>query len=165
VLVDYLDDVQLVAEFQVRREAILAKFAAVLAKVDKNAEIYIVAHSEGTVVSFLALLQAMWAEKTPSWLPQVRGYLTIGSPIDKHLVLWRDLFPWNTPPVFNPAPPKTEGEKDQRIKWRNYFDYGDPVGFELDYARTWLRDPDRWWWTVLGYVHLVQKPEDQKQIC
>jgi len=25
-----------------------------------------------------------------------------------------------------------------RIKWRNYVDYGDPVGFELDTARDWM---------------------------
>jgi cytochrome bd-type quinol oxidase subunit 2 len=28
----------------------------------------------------------------------------------------------------------------QRIAWRNYYDYADPVGFKLDTARDWMRD-------------------------
>ena len=146
VLVNYLDDVQLVAEFQAQRDKILAKFKQALDDVDKDAEIYIVAHSEGTVVSFLGLLHAMWAKQAqrPAWLERIRGYLTIGSPIDKHLVLWPELFQeWNTPPEFNPPKPdatKESAKKDLRIKWRNYYDHGDPVGFKLDYARKWLHD-------------------------
>ncbi len=163
VLVNYLDDVQLVAEFQAQRDKILAKFKQALDDVDKDAEIYIVAHSEGTVVSFLGLLEAMWDPKAldpaefpkgSPWLPRVRGYLTIGSPIDKHLVLWPELFEkWieidrppsprdPNPPKFNPPKPDPAkpGDKDRRIKWRNYHDHGDPVGFELDYARKWLHD-------------------------
>ena len=144
ILVDYLDDVQLVAEFHDQRDKILAKFNQTLDGVDVHADIYIVAHSEGTVVSFLGLLDAMWAKpaQRPKWLERVRGYLTIGSPIDKHLVLWPELFEnWSIPPEFNPSKPDTTkepAEKDLRIKWRNYYDYGDPVGFELDYTRKWL---------------------------
>jgi hypothetical protein len=29
--------------------------------------------------------------------------------------------------------------EDQPIRWRNYYDYGDPVGFKLDSARDWLK--------------------------
>jgi hypothetical protein len=145
VLVDYLDDVQLVAEFKDKRDAIVATFTEALEKIDKKAEIYIVAHSEGTVVSFLGLLEAMWKPVPPEWLSRVRGYLTIGSPIDKHLVLWPELFEkWETTqPAFNPKPPEN-GAPDLRIKWRNYYDHGDPVGFELDYARRWLQKGAEW---------------------
>jgi hypothetical protein len=92
-------------------------------------EFYIVAHSEGTVVSFLALLQAMWQPKPPKWLGQVRGFMTIGSPIDKHIVLWEELFH-----LPKPCPYPLE----KQIRWRNYYDFGDPVGFKLDIARDWL---------------------------
>src|SRR6266542_3497136 len=142
VLVDYLDDVQVVTEFDKRRREIVDRFAKALESAPSDVDIYIVAHSEGTVVSFLGLLEAMWAEKTPTWLQQVRGYLTIGSPIDKHLVLWPKLFPEGRP-VFEPVKTDSETSGDRRIQWRNYYDYGDPVGFELDEARRWLGAEDR----------------------
>jgi len=66
-------------------------------------EIYIVAHSEGTVVSFLGLLQALsgLVVKDPDdqsktagtgWIDHVRGFMTLGSPIDKHFLLWPKLW-------------------------------------------------------------------------
>ncbi len=144
ILVDYIDDVQLVAEFASQRGRILECFNDTLSRVDARADIYIVAHSEGTVVAFLGLLHALWADEPPPWLRRVRGLMTIGSPIDKHLVLWPDLFPWATPPRYNPtAPAQGSSDPDRRIRWRNYYDYGDPVGYELDYARVWLHAPER----------------------
>src|SRR5258707_2775573 len=68
----------------------------------------------------------------PDWLKRVRGYMTIGSPIDKHILLWPRLWKKLNPQLANGM---FSGE---RIRWRNYYDYGDPVGFKLDSARLWL---------------------------
>ncbi len=151
LLTSFVGDVQIVADFANYRERILRKFRRILSEVLKpilkcnpEADIYIVAHSEGTVVALLGLLQAFSIpspdiaspedEEQRTWVRNVRGLMTIGSPIDKHIALWPDM--WD--PVQNPnttwIPPK-----DQRIAWRNYYDYGDPVGFELDTARAWLK--------------------------
>jgi len=133
ILSDYINDVQVVAEFERMRGRIVGRFNSQmesLYKAHPEAEIYIVAHSEGTVVSFLALLKAMWEKQPPRWLNQVRGYMTIGSPIDKHIVMWSDLFAYGEPCAHVPA---------GKIKWRNYYDYGDPVGFKLDTTRDWVK--------------------------
>lgn len=135
LLEDYLGDVQIVAEFGTERHKILAAFDNVMTDVHRAypaAEIFIISHSEGTVVSLLGMLNAGSAEAAPSWLGQVRGFMTIGSPIDKHLILWPELFP-STPPRWTPA---VDGS---RIEWRNYYDRGDPIGFSLDDARVWLK--------------------------
>jgi hypothetical protein len=145
ILVKYLGDVQLVTDFKRYRDEILDRFFTVANRVSLfnggNTDIYIVAHSEGTVVTLLALLEAL-SEKVAgndgqkskqrcSWVKQVKGLMTIGSPIDKHLVLWRDLWTnFEGPPIVNLP--------DQKIQWRNYYDFGDPIGFELDVARAWL---------------------------
>lgn len=132
---DYLGDVQIVAEFGKLRRKILDEFSTTLGKVQAaypNAEIYLVTHSEGTVVSFLGLLEAARAASRPAWLERVRGLMTFGSPIDKHLILWPELFGES-----GPATPL-----DPPIEWRNYYDRGDPIGFELDGAREWLEDHD-----------------------
>ncbi|HZF09303.1 MAG TPA: hypothetical protein VFE33_10985 [Thermoanaerobaculia bacterium] len=129
VLVDFLDDVQVVAEFKQQGGKIGKIFADQMKAVDdqfKEAEeIYIVAHSEGTVVTLLGLLTALCSENHP-WIQKVRGLMTLGSPIDKHLILWPELFAeLKTPRV----------EMSRPIEWHNYYDYGDPVGFQLDTAR------------------------------
>lgn len=159
LLRDYVNDVQVVTEFPRLREKIVGRFHKAMAGIvqefgDSVPEIYIVAHSEGTVVSFLALLQALVGTPVPDlepdrpdgpptslptdWIRRVRGYMTIGSPIDKHLVLWDRL--WDAfrlrpdqGSVFDHLPP-------QRIDWRNYYDHGDPVGFQLDTARKFLAE-------------------------
>ncbi len=137
LLLDFLDDVQVVAEFQTRRNRILNAFSMQMEKAyeaNPQADIYIIAHSEGTVVSLFGLLEAAHKNNNerPKWLERVRGYMTIGSPIDKHIELWPEIFTRyeneNDPPQYRPA------EKD-KIEWRNYYDFGDPVGFELDEAR------------------------------
>ena len=64
---------------------------------------------------------------------RIRGLMTLGSPIDKHLVLWPELF-GTGPPRHTP---------DRPIHWRNYYDRGDPIGFALDDARSWL-EVHRW---------------------
>ena len=160
VLEEYLGDVQLVAEFGYYRTDIVGRFHSALESIyeeqrklgNPDARLHIVAHSEGTVVSFLGLLHAMSGrrvvpadaerheeakeEQTKTlqpWLKQVRGYMTIGSPIDKHLLLW--------PRLWQSFDPGLAAEKlpDRQIRWRNYYDYGDPVGFDLDTARLWLQ--------------------------
>jgi hypothetical protein len=131
LLDDYLGDVQVVTEFKENRDQILDAFKDLLAKAHDAfpaADIYLVAHSEGTVVSLLGLLKAFRETDPPAWAPKVRGMMTLGSPIDKHLLLWPELF-GETPPASTPA---------RKIEWRNYYDYGDPIGFALDDARAWL---------------------------
>jgi len=145
LLDDYLGAVQLVAEFEDYGERIFGQFAKVMrALVDKHqnvTEIYIVSHSEGTVVSFRSLLAALAVRggEDERWVKLARGFMTIGSPIDKHIVMWQNLWkqfheregkPWAEVGVQMP----------QAIVWWNYYDNGDPVGFNLDSTRLWLQD-------------------------
>ena len=132
LLEDYLGDVQIVTEFESTRVNILKAFRDVMQDAHTAfpaAEIYVVAHSEGTVVALLGFLNAFRDEKPPDWINSVRGFMTLGSPIDKHLVLW--------PELFGEGPPRQT--PDQKIEWRNYYDRGDPIGFALDDARAWLQ--------------------------
>jgi hypothetical protein len=145
LLTAYVGDVQIVADFEQFRGDILGRFQEVLQAIGdqiaegKDLEIYIVAHSEGTVVAFMGLLQAMCAIKPPEWFKSVRGFMTFGSPIDKHIVLWPDI--WK--PVALPQSDVTkfyQADPSKKIWWKNYYDYGDPVGFQLDTTRDWMRD-------------------------
>ncbi len=157
MLEEYLGDVQVVAEFGYYRNDIVGRFHRAMEDILKqvkpanpNVRLHIVAHSEGTVVSFLGLMHAMSGHRLepddgtgtgakidrqaghPDWLTRVAGYMTIGSPIDKHLLLWPRMW-------LGLAPAKANALfKNNSIKWRNYYDYGDPVGFKLDTARLWL---------------------------
>lgn len=134
---DYFGDVQVVVDFASLRAKILETFDRTMTAVHTafpNAEIYIVSHSEGTVVTLLGLLKAYREAHPPAWSKCVRGLMTLGSPIDKHLVLWPSLFGETTP---SNAP-------DQPIEWHNYYDRGDPVGFALDDMRAWLKEHE---WT------------------
>ena len=168
ILEKYVGDVQIVTEFASYRDDILARFHNALAQIHADhpkARLHIVAHSEGTVVSLLAMLHALcgesWeqpvAEKEedattgicrlkrpeaapqkvaghPKWLGQLRGFMTLGSPIDKHLLLWPELFE----PFNNERLPQSQQDAEL-IHWRNYYDFGDPVGFQLDTIRKWLK--------------------------
>lgn len=154
VLDEYLGDVQIVTEFGQFRTDIVGRFHSAMEQIRKEnpgARLHIVAHSEGTVVSFLGLLHALSGEQViPAsttgagpklsksevplqWLENVHGYMTIGSPIDKHILLWPKLFDG-----FNFTPARGLFGNGKCIKWRNYYDYGDPVGFKLETARAWL---------------------------
>ena len=147
LLTAYAGDVQIVAEFATYREKISHHFRRILDEVhnkNKEAAIYIVAHSEGTVIALFALLKALCTqtrnltplESPPSWITKVRGLMTIGSPIDKHLVLWTEM--WEA--VQTPDVTRAPKHPKNRIAWRNYYDYADPVGFKLDVARDWFKD-------------------------
>jgi hypothetical protein len=165
LLTDYIGDVQLVAEFRWYRKEIVDRFHGVLSKIVEHfrerypgdPEIHVIAHSEGTVISFLAMLDAL--SSTPDninnygWIQYVRGFMTIGSPIDKHILLWPKLWPdgnLETDDFEGWSPDKSvllkEANGDTRvrlpkpIKWRNYYDFGDPIGFQLDTARRYLRE-------------------------
>lgn len=154
VLEEYLGDVQIVTEFTLFRNDIIGRFHSAMQQIHSEhpeANLHIVAHSEGTVVSFLGLLHALSGQRVlpakagggalldpvgpiPTWLTRLRGYLTIGSPIDKHILLWPGLFK-----SFDFGPSCEFFNGPHKIKWRNYYDYGDPVGFKLDAARIWLK--------------------------
>lgn len=135
VLKDYVCDVQVVTEFAEERWKILQKFYDEMAKIHQrypDAEIHIIAHSEGTVVSLLALLTALTAnEGGYPWIRQVKTLVTLGSPLDKHYFLWPDL--WSE---F--VRPDASLSNLDKINWKNYYDLGDPVGFKLDSIRTHL---------------------------
>jgi len=147
IIKDYLDDVQIVAEFKEESGQVIRCFSEKLDAIHQELtahgvqpEIYLVTHSEGTVVALLGLLSAICGKDPvhgvgrPLWLDCVRGWMTIGSPIDKHLVLWPDLFKdLKQQPKYQPV--KREDGQPARIEWRNYYDLGDPVGFKLPLAR------------------------------
>ena len=147
LLDDYLGDVQVVADFQAPRSEILCRFSKVMRDINNacpDAEIYIIAHSEGTVVSFLGLLTALCnGGSDAGWVRQVRGYMTIGSPLDKHLLLWPELFAPFEAPKDDPARaaelPGKRVKPNEPIRWENYYDFGDPIGFSLGKIRTWLK--------------------------
>jgi hypothetical protein len=135
ILVDYVDDVQIVAEFRDQGEKISDCFEQRMEGVyleNPQAEIYLVAHSEGTVVALLGMLNVLCGPKPLTWIKNVRGFMTFGSPIDKHLILWPELFQAFVKPCALPEEP---------IEWRNYYDFGDPVGFELETAREKFNAP------------------------
>jgi hypothetical protein len=141
LLDDYLGDVQFVTDFENYRSHILDRFRAVMADIaghHPEGEIYVIAHSEGTVIAFLAMLEALRRPPGPAgqpdWVAQIRGFMTFGSPIDKHLMLWPRL--WEG--LHHPT--RSAPDAAQRIKWRNYYELGDPIGFRLTETRTWLRD-------------------------
>lgn len=167
LLEQYVGDVQVVAEFKHYREHIIGRLHSALDSIyttqkglrathaefrDTPLRIHLVAHSEGTVVAFYGLLHALhgdvWkatkkldeqAEKVPgaeqpAWLDAIYGLMTFGSPIDKHLLLWREL----TDPLRKPLRPRPAYRP--KIRWRNYYDKGDPIGFDLDSARRFLRE-------------------------
>ncbi|WP_230559410.1 hypothetical protein [Paraburkholderia translucens] len=177
LLRDYFGDAQLVTEFRYYRSTIvfrfhnvireiLARFRSAYPKFEGNPEIHIVAHSEGTVIAFIAMLQALSADAvecpddrntkiSTDWIKSVRGFMTIGSPIDKHLLMWPKL--WldlklklkskdfetqaaDAQVVMLDSASNERWVLPQQIKWRNYYDLGDPIGFQLDTTRKFLRE-------------------------
>lgn len=130
LLADYLNDVQAVTEFYALRRRLLDVFAGVMRQVRRScpdAKIYIVAHSEGTVVAFLGLLEGIeWGEE---WVDDVEGLMTIGSPLNKHVLLWRDIFDSYKAPRDDPQ---------HKITWHNYYESGDPIAYNLGITYDWM---------------------------
>ena len=89
-------------------------------------EVFVIAHSEGSVVAYNSLVQAAAdREQDPArreWLTRVRGLVTFGSPLDKHYSVWRSRFV--TDLLTRPPLPG-------KIRWFNYWDRSDPVGYGL----------------------------------
>lgn len=121
---------------------------------DTPAQLHLISHSEGSVISFLALLEALDepttgpADPRHEWVRHVRSFMTIGSPIDKHLLLWPSIWPRqhtvaDMPPCRSGLPPEAPARRWREavppIEWFNYYDLGDPIGFELDTAREYLK--------------------------
>jgi hypothetical protein len=165
LLRDYVGDVQIVTEFSYYRKKIVARFNNAMAKIvgwffhrypNGTPEIYIVAHSEGTVVSFLGLLEALSGHEicdpdaesvaiSTDWIRFVRGFMTMGSPIDKHLLLWPDIWKGllldsrrDGDAVVFERDGKDRLRLARPIQWRNYYDFGDPIGFKLETAVEFL---------------------------
>jgi hypothetical protein len=135
--------VQIVADFGAYRERILGEFTRVMEQAlvaagvadpikDRHhlPDIYLVAHSEGSVVMFTALLTAMSERRKYPWIDAIKGVMTIGSPIEVHHLLWPSLWQSLTPDT---------GRSRTSIPWCNYLDRGDPIAYELRATREWLQ--------------------------
>lgn len=169
LLRDYIGDVQIVTEFSFYRQKIVARFHSAMAQIVERffvqypgatPEIYIVAHSEGTVVSLLGLLEALSGRSasdpeapavaiSTDWIRFVRGFMTMGSPIDKHIVLWPKIWDGLRPECRRDGAAvvfERDGKERLRlpspIQWRNYYDFGDPIGFKLESAAKYVAGKD-----------------------
>jgi hypothetical protein len=134
LLIDYLNDVQVVTEFDKYRQQLLDIFRTVVETTNKffpEADLYFIAHSEGTVISFIGLLKGL--SSNAEWAKKVKGLMTIGSPLNKHVRLWPELFSEYLAPDQLP-------DGMEPIKWRNYYDYGDPIAYNLRSTRRWMAD-------------------------
>jgi hypothetical protein len=154
ILTDFIGSVQVVAEFRDYRNEIMDRFRGImngfLANHPETDEIHIIAHSEGTVVALRVLMEIFSGFGGPedmNWASKVRGLMTIGSPLNKHFVMWPELWTAGTHDGMTPLTPRVEciSPKREPIVWQNYYDYGDPVGFDLGISRTWLND-HQWLW-------------------
>jgi len=66
----------------------------------------------------------------------VDAFVTLGSPIDKYLVLWWQNYRYLNVPELWMDPALREARKTARIRHFNYADEQDPVGHNLDVAAT-----------------------------
>jgi len=145
LLDNFVGDVQIVADFGAYRERILAEFTRVMEQAlavagaagvnpatdaDHLPNIHLVAHSEGSVVMFTALLAAMSARQKYPWIRAIKGVMTIGSPIEIHHLLWPNLWQSLRPDSAGAAVP---------VPWCNYLDHGDPIAYELRATREWMK--------------------------
>ena len=119
LLTDFLGDVQIVADFRDYGGDVFKRFGDTMGnlvvRMPHLEEIYIVAHSEGTVVSLRGLLLALACKENQqnAWVNKVKGYMTIGSPLNKHIVLW--------PKLWQGLTPDKSRDLAAPILWRNYY--------------------------------------------
>jgi hypothetical protein len=71
-----------------------------------------------------------------SWIRRVDSFVTLGSPIDKYLVLWWQNYRYLNLPHLWMDPELREMRQTSRIRHFNYADEQDPVGHNLDVAAT-----------------------------
>jgi hypothetical protein len=119
VLAEFVNDVQLVADFPRYREEVLHQFDGVMdtiAQQPMRPDMYLITHSEGTVVMLAGLLRALRKVPQPDWLGQLRGIMTIGSPLDTHMLLW--------PEMWSPRDGNAAWRPATAIPWFNYYDRG-----------------------------------------
>jgi hypothetical protein len=133
LLVRFLGDVQLYADFELYRGRIMARFDDVVRTIGAaadGAEIHLCAHSQGSVVALLGILEG---HRTGApWVSRVKSLITVGSPLDTFLMLWPELWtPFTTPPPDVPA-------ARPEIRWFNYADRGDPIGYGLEITRLFI---------------------------
>ena len=137
LLTDFLGDVQIVADFQAYRDEILTSFGRVMNDAlalasERGADLHLIAHSEGSVIAFLALISALSEPDRHPWIRSVRGVMTIGSPIEIHHLLWPEL--WQHLSCDERLKAKPLG-----IPWHNYYDFGDPIAYALHSTGEWLK--------------------------
>src|SRR5262245_26905288 len=141
LLDSFVGDVQIVADFEGYRDQILAEVDQVmsasqqLAPKPDEVELYLVAHSEGTVIAFRALLAALADPDRHGWIRRMKGVMTIGSPIEVHHILWPHL--WRQEPRLIPS---ADLDEAFRVPWINYMDYADPIAYPLTETTKWLRE-------------------------
>jgi hypothetical protein len=97
-----------------------------LETLDERTDIYVVSHSEGTVMAYNSLVKAAQERESDhakhAWISSVRTLVTLGSPLDRHYAIWRDRFRTD---ILKKDP------GNEKIRWRNYWDRNDPVGCGL----------------------------------
>ena len=139
ILNRFLGDVQMYAESDRIRTEINRRFRNVMARVvtkftprieerfrgcgftSTSPKVFVVAHSEGTVVAYTSMVEA--ARTHAPWLKYVAGFVTLGSPLSKHFVIWRNRFKDGRLPRLP--------DDQRKIAWHNYWDHNDPVGYGL----------------------------------
>jgi len=137
ILNRFAGDVQMYAESDEIRGEINERFRSVMSRTrdfacrtvnrlpgagfdSTSPKVYVVAHSEGTVVAYSTLVEA--AQKNEPWFGNVRGLVTMGSPLDKHYFIWHNRFRLRE---------FSSGPSERKIIWHNYWDQNDPVGYGL----------------------------------
>lgn len=82
------------------------------------------------------------------WIRNVDFFVTLGSPIDKYLVMWWQNYKY----LLEPAKWRVH-TRGKKIKHLNYCDEQDPVGHELDVART-----------APGFIEIFDSTEENDRV-
>jgi hypothetical protein len=144
---DFLSDVQVYAEYAPARQAAITRLSGYLEDIVTQHEaaygndapdydISIVAHSLGTVASLDVLAHAALMQDTEpaAWYSRIKHFVTLGSPIDKFLVLWSENYR-----AYEKLPALLKESTDtsrEPIQFWNYCDELDPVGHHIDLLRS-----------------------------